>query len=265
MGNIFLTEEIPLPFDSNAFLVKITINRPDARNAVNTDFISQLDEIITNLEDRHEIRVIILTGSGSAFCAGADLKQLASFTLDNKHDYTASAQVLINKIANFSKPTIAALNGHAFGGGFELALACDFRIGKTGIMAGLTENRLGLVPAWNGTLRLSQILGVPKAKELIFTGKRMSSAQLHMYGILNYVVDEADFEERVLDFAFDIAKSAPLAVASAKFLFTNLNVVNLEEFNKLELARADYLAKSDDYKEGIAAFREKRTPIYKGS
>jgi methylglutaconyl-CoA hydratase len=263
MTEIFQIEEIRI--DSGiGHILKITINRPEARNAVNLEFINQLTQILKDNIDNESLRVLLLTGNGTVFCAGADLKQLATFSVEEKFNYSSNAQKMVNLLATYPVPVIIGLNGHAFGGGFEIALAGDVRISVIDTKFGLTEVRLGLVPAWSGTKRLTEIVGIAKAKDLIFRGTHITTQEAFEMGLIARIFDKKNFDKELINYCNEIASNAPLAVRAAKELMTIGHKYTAEELNAIEIRLADKMAHSKDYKEGITAFNEKRKPKYIG-
>src|ERR1041384_4265953 len=170
----------------------ITLNRPDARNALSRDVNLKLKDLADELEDRDDVRAIVITGSGDkAFCAGADLKERRGVSAAETGPYLNAIAGAIGGFADSRKPTICAMNGSAYGGGLELALACDFRIIVQGAEVGLTEVRLGIMPGAGGTQRLPRLIGEARAKELILLGRRISAERALEIGLVNQVVPRA--------------------------------------------------------------------------
>ena len=172
---------------SDTMLIKI--NRPDVLNALNFDVVSELSEILSSVSNTEGIKAIIITGEGDkSFCAGGDLKYVSNLTPNEAESYATHVHNLLNKIENCEKPVIAAINGYALGGGCQLALACDIRLASEHAKIGQPEVTMGIPPGWGGTQRLARIVGVSKAKELIYTGKIISANQARDIGLVNEII-----------------------------------------------------------------------------
>ena len=237
-----------------------TINRPQAMNAMTPEGLSEFNKELIDFRDDPEIWVGIITGAGEkAFCAGADIKE----TLP----YMAAGGPLAPTILRgmeITKPLIAAVNGLALGGGLEFALACDIRIAAENARFGLTEATIGLIPGWGGTQRLPRIIGTGRAAEMIFTGKIIDAAEAYRIGLVNAVVPLDKLMPTAREWAENIMKAAPLAVrAVKKAMYSGLNTT-LESGLQIELELENEVTKTEDFKEGVAAFKEKRKPAYKG-
>lgn len=243
----------------------VTLNRTDAANALSKQMLHDLKTAANHLRNNPEVRVIILTGAGEkAFCAGADLKERKTMTENEVRQAVRSIGEAVNEVANLPQPVIAALNGVAFGGGLELALACDIRIGSLETKVGLTETSLGIIPGAGGTQRLPRLIGVGKAKELIYSAKRLSAEEAETVGILEYVVPRENLLEKALEIATSIAKNAPLALVQAKTAINNGMEVDLNTGLKIEELAYNELLPTEDRLEGLRAFAEKRAPQYTG-
>lgn len=167
----------------------IKINRPEALNAMNVDVIHELSDIIDNMDNNDDVKVVIITGAGErAFCAGADISYMVNITPIEAEKYATAAQMVLNKIENLAKPVIAAVNGFALGGGCELAMVCDIRIASSNAKIGQPEVTIGIPPGWGGTQRLMRLVGPSRAKELVFTGKMISAEQAFQMGLVNKIV-----------------------------------------------------------------------------
>jgi len=243
----------------------VTLNRPDARNALSRDLNLRMQELTATLEDRADIRAIVLTGTGDkVFCAGADLKERRGVSAAETGPYINAIAGAIGSWAESRKPTICALNGSAYGGGLELALACDLRLAADGIEMGLLEVRLGIIPGAGGTQRLARVAGAAAAKELIFTGRRVPAALAAELGIVTRVVAPAELVTAAERLAAEVAECAPLAVAAAKRAIDEGAALPLDDALALERARYETNLGSEDRNEGLAAFGEKRRPQFKG-
>ncbi|MFJ7973435.1 enoyl-CoA hydratase [Psychrobacillus sp. NPDC096389] len=243
----------------------ITLNRMEAANALSKQMLDDLKTATNDLRNNREVRVIILTGAGEkAFCAGADLKERKTMTENEVRQAVRSIGEAVNEVANLPQPVIAALNGVAFGGGLELALACDIRIGAEEAKVGLTETSLGIIPGAGGTQRLPRLIGVGKAKELIYSAKRLSADEAEGIGILEYVVPRESLLDKALEIATAMAKNAPLSLIQAKAAINNGIEVDLNTGLKIEELAYNELLPTEDRLEGLRAFAEKRAPQYTG-
>jgi enoyl-CoA hydratase/carnithine racemase len=244
-------------------VLTITLNRPDRLNAFSTEMFSDTQRAIEIVSDMGDIRVVVFTGAGRAFCSGADLTNVADHHSNSEGDTLAAgiqmAQGVFDKVEALPQATIAAINGHAVGAGLQIGLACDFRIAVTGAKLGLSDVKIGIIPALGATTRLPRLIGLAKTKELILTGELVLSEEALKIGMINRVVEREKLEEAVKELAEKIASRAPLAIEAAKRL---LNTgATLDEV----AAAQSRLIKSADAIEGISAFFEKRTPDFKGS
>lgn len=242
----------------------VTLNRPDAANALSRALVDQLGVAIAGLAEDATVRAVVVTGTGKTFCAGADLKERAAMTPDEVRVFLDELGATLNALAALPCPVIAALNGAAFGGGLELALACDLRIAAENVPLGLVEARLGIIPGAGGTQRLARLIGVARAKELILTGRRIDASVAHQLGLLAKVVPAADVEAAVADLVDEIAACAPLAVAQAKAAIDGGIALSLPGGLALEKRCYEVVLASADRDEGLRAFAEKRRPVFQG-
>lgn len=243
----------------------MTLSRPEAANALSTQMLYDLHDILVDLKNDSEVRVVILTGAGEkAFCAGADLKERRGMTDNEVKKTVRLIRSTVNEVETLPQPVIAALNGVAFGGGLELALACDLRVGALEASVGLTETSLAIIPGAGGTQRLPRLIGLGKAKELIFTSKRLTAKEAEVIGILEYAVPRTQLLDKALELAEGIAKNAPLAVIQAKTAINQGTEVDLNTGLKIEELAYQSLIPTEDRLEGLRAFAEKRPPQYKG-
>ncbi len=243
----------------------VTLNRPDARNALSRELNLQLQEIVGQLDADERTTAIVITGSGDkAFCAGADLKERRGVPAAESGQYINAIAGAINGWGELRKPTIAAMNGSAFGGGLELALACDFRILVEGAELGLTEVRLGIMPGAGGTQRLPRLVGEARAKELILLGRRIGAARALEIGLVTQVVPRAQLPAAVEALVAELSQCAPLSVHSAKSAIERGYGRSLEDGLTIERECYDVTLFSEDRDEGLAAFAEGRPPRYQG-
>ncbi|MFD1426726.1 enoyl-CoA hydratase/carnithine racemase [Kroppenstedtia sanguinis] len=243
----------------------LTLNRPEVSNALNMSALQQLREIAEELRHSQATRVVVVTGAGEkAFCAGADLKERRGFTEDQVRRYIHMIRETFDAVASLPRPVIAAVNGVAFGGGMELALACDLRIADEHAVLGLTETSLGIIPGAGGTQRLARLIGTARAKELIFTAKRITAQEGEALGLLNQVVRGGTVMEAALEMAAQINENAPLALAQAKYAINHGSETDLATGLVMETQAYERLIPTKDRLEGLQAFKEKRKPIYLG-
>lgn len=250
-------------FTINEQVATICINRPDVRNALNQQTWAELEKAIDYVSNNDQIHACIITGSGDkAFVAGADVNWLNSRVPNDM--FKVSAQTVCNKISECMKPVIAAINGFALGGGCEIALACDIRYSSEKAKLGQPEINLGIIPAAGGTQRLAKLVGVGKAKELIFTGKIISADEALKIGLVDKVVKHGDLMNEVNKLTEEIVSKPPLAVQMAKRAI-NIGVsTDLNTGLSYELAAQSILYGTEDKEEGTSAFLEKRKPLFLG-
>ncbi|MBN1223641.1 MAG: enoyl-CoA hydratase/isomerase family protein [Candidatus Aminicenantes bacterium] len=243
----------------------IVINRPDKLNALNAETIKELYEAFLSLQESPEVLVVILTGSGDkAFIAGADIGELSRLDFNGAKDYALEGQELTKLIENLRKPVIAAINGFALGGGTEMALACHVRIASERAKMGQPEVKLGLIPGFGGTQRLSRLTGKGVAMELILTGKTIDAREAYRIGLVNSVVPHEELTAACESLAKEMIANAPLALEYAIYAVNNGLDKVLGEGLLLE---ADMFGKSSDTmdsKEGTKAFLEKRKADFQG-
>ncbi len=248
-------------------IAKLVLNRPHRLNTITIELLDELKRALDELSFDNEVRVIVITGEGKAFSAGLDLQAVGTDEVLNPSVsmlLSAKGQEAFTAIEKTPKPVVAAINGYAFGGGCELALACDFRITAKNAQIGLTETSLGLIPGWGGTQRMAKILGIAKAKELIMFAKRLNGEEAEKVGLVNKAVDPEKFWDEVMEFATQLAESAPIALRLAKFAINFGYELPVEAGQTIEAAYFGITTSTDDVKEGFAAFFEKRKPEFRG-
>src|SRR5208337_4550061 len=243
----------------------LTLNRPEVMKSFNFAMLRELREKVELLQWDPEARVIVITGAGEkAFCAGADLKERATLPFDQVRQFIFTIRNLFTFIEFMNKPVIAAVNGIALGGGTELALACDIRIASESATMGLTETRLAIIPGAGGTQRLPRIIGRGKAKELIFTGRRVEAQEALQIGLVNRVCPPETLLGECRAMARMICEAGPIAVQQAKYAINYGLEADLHTGLAIEANAYWVTIPTADRLEGLAAFGEKRRPVYKG-
>lgn len=239
----------------------VTLNRPEALNAISGEMADELSEVFWRLAHDKEVWVVVLAAAGEkAFCVGADLKERSKFTLYDFYKNRDQIRGLFSSLRKIPQPTIASVFGFALGGGFELALSCDLIVAAQDAVFGLPETRVGLIPAGGGTQLLTRKVGVARAKELIFRGRRIDVREAKELGLVAEVTDRQDLEGWTMQVAADICKSSPVAVRQAKEAIDAALGLPLEDGLEREHDAWRRTMNSLDREEGIAAFAEKRDP-----
>jgi len=252
-------------YEKGEGIATITINRPEVRNALNVETISEILARLEDAENDEGIRVIVFTAAGDrAFCSGLDLNIIRGVSPVKGTENSRLGQHLCNRIEALGKPVIAAINGYALGGGTELAMACDIRIASENAQIGQTEINLGLIPGWGGTQRLPRFVGKGIAKEMIFTGKRIDAKTAEQLGLLNAVVPVDQLKAKVKELALELASKPPIAIKLSKALINNSTETHPEIGMWQEAVAFGLVASTEDFNEGVTAFLEKRKPQYKG-
>jgi enoyl-CoA hydratase/carnithine racemase len=246
-------------------IVTLTLNRPEAANALSRALLTELLATLDDLRYDTTARCVILTGSGGkVFCAGADLKERRELDIPGAKRASAMIGEVALKLEALPQPVIVALSGGAYGGGCEIALGGDIRIAAAGIRIGLTETSLGIIPGAGGTQRLPRLVGVSRAKELIYTARRITAEEALEIGLVNHVVVAEQLLEKANLLAHEMVKNAPLSLAQAKLAINKGTDVDLANGLAIESAAYAPLWATEDRLEGLQAFKEKRPPVYKG-
>lgn len=244
---------------------KVMLSNPPA-NVLSMAVLKELDQVFAELEADEGVAAVVLTASGRFFCAGADVKELASLATSYQGmDFAGRGQALLNRIERFDKPVIAAINGACLGGGLELAMACHIRIAAAGTQLGLPEVKLGLIPGFGGTQRLPRIIGPSRAAELILTGEPIPAEQALSMGLVNRVVPAQDLVKEAQSLAGSITTKGGVAIQSALRAIRSGLDSPLAEGLAREAELFGELCETSDKKEGIEAFLEKRAPHFTGS
>lgn len=243
----------------------VTIDRKEILNVFNFEMLCDLEKVADNLHELDEARVVIFTGAGEkAFSCGADLKERLLLTEEEVRRNVMKISSVFEKIANLPQATISAVNGLAFGGGFELMLATDFRIAVDDTIMGLTEAMWGIIPGGGGTQRLPRLIGETKAKELIFTARKLNSIEALEYGVVNKIVPREDLMTECVRFAGEILRNAPLSIKQAKYAINEGVNLELKEGLLLETKAYEKIIPTRDRIEALEAFKEKRLPQFIG-
>jgi methylglutaconyl-CoA hydratase len=255
----------PVLLDVQDGVATVTLNRPGAANALSCELVGALGHAFARVRGDESVRVVVVTGAGDrAFCAGADLKERRAMTLEETRSFLRSLNTVVDGVAACARPVIAAVNGAAFGGGLELALACDFRLAVETAELGLVETRLGIIPGAGGTQRLARVAGLAVAKELILTGRRIGAGRAQALGIVTEVVAPGTLPAAVARLAAELVGAGPLALTQAKRALDGGFDLPLPQALAHERACYEVVLESADRDEGLAAFAEKRPPKFTG-
>jgi enoyl-CoA hydratase/carnithine racemase len=251
---------------SEPHILVVTLNRPEVANAINTQMGRDLLDLWTRLtEDAGDIRCIILTGSGDRiFCAGGDLKERNGMTREQWQRQHELFERQYWTLTDLPIPVIAAVNGHAYAGGFEMVLSCDFAYGSSAARFALTEVSLGIMPGAGGTQNLPRAIGERRAKEMLMTARPITAQQAHEWGVLNEVCESGQLMARALETARAIAGNAPLSIRQVKKSVRYGMQMELKTAYRFEVEAYNHLVETEDRYEGVRAFNEKRRPVFKG-
>ncbi|HET7580740.1 MAG TPA: enoyl-CoA hydratase-related protein [Bacillales bacterium] len=243
----------------------VTINRPEVLNCFDYETLSMLGEIVDSIHIDKEVRVVIFTGAGEkAFSAGADLKERKTLNDQQVRRNVKKIRDVFAAVSGLPQPTIAAINGYAFGGGLELALACDFRIAVSNTKVGLPETSMAIIPGAGGTQRLPRLIGEAKALELILTAKRLTADEALAYGILTKTAEPEALIKSCEELAEQILANGPIAVQQAKYAIKNGMNADIQTGMEMESKAYELTIPTKDRIEALDAFNEKRKPDFKG-
>lgn len=254
-----------ISFRIENYIAYVTINRPEVLNCFNYDALSQLQQIVDELHIAENVRVVIFTGAGDkAFSAGADLKERKTLTIQEVHRNVRAIRDVFNSIANLPQPTIAAVNGHALGGGFEWLLACDFAIAVNEALLGLTETSWAIIPGAGGTQRLPRLIGEMKAKEMILTAAKITASEAASLGIVLKTVPRESLLMECESLAMRMMQNGPVAVRQAKYAITQGMNTDIQTGLAIESKAYELVIPTEDRLEALQAFSEKRQPAFQG-
>ncbi|MBU9714808.1 enoyl-CoA hydratase [Evansella tamaricis] len=246
-------------------IAQLILKRKDAANALNQEMLDEIMETFHGWQNDLNVRAIVITGDGEkVFSAGADLKERKTMNESEVKKAVAKIGEMVNTVERMPIPVIAAINGAAIGGGLELALACDLRIASENSKFALTETGLGIIPGAGGTQRLPRTIGVQRAKEMIFTGKKIEASLAYDWGLILSVVPSRSLMVEAMGLAEAISKNAPIAIRQAKKAINNGMEVDLNTGLTIEKKAYEMTIPTKDRKEGLQAFKEKRNPVFKG-
>jgi enoyl-CoA hydratase len=246
-------------------IAKLTLDNPPV-NAMSQGMLKALDGTFDDLSSNDDVHAVVVTGAGNnAFCAGADVNEMSQMSPEDAGSSVKLGNRVFTKIAEFDHPVIAAVNNLCLGGGLELATACDMRFSSDRARFGAPETTLGLIPAWGGVLRLPRLVGVAKAKQLIYTGQMINAQEAQRIGLVNKVVPDGDEVRASMDMAKRVSvKASPLAVSKAKRIIDEGLERPIDEGSELVAETMTDLANSHDLEEGLEAFQDNRQPEFKG-
>jgi enoyl-CoA hydratase len=243
----------------------LTVNRPDALNAFDLATLTELRDRLRELIEDDDVRVVVLTGAGEkAFAAGADIKYMSALEVEEAKEWGALGHEVGRLLETMPKPTIAAVNGFALGGGCEVALACDFRYASSAAKFGQPEVSLGIIPGWGGTQRLARTVGIGLAKDLVLTGRIVDAEEALRIGLVTAVYEPGELMEKTLETARELMGKGPLALAAAKVALNRALAGDHEQNLDREAADFGELFSSEDAREGMTAFVEKREARFSG-
>ncbi|HBI02767.1 MAG TPA: enoyl-CoA hydratase [Paenibacillaceae bacterium] len=252
-------------YEKKENIAYITLNRPDELNCLDYETLDQLEGIIDIIHVDKDIRIVIITGSGEkSFCSGADLKERRNFTESQVRRSVNKIRRVCDRMEELPQPTIAAINGFCFGGGLELALACDFRYAVERAKMGLTEVSWAIIPGAGGTQRLPRLIGTARAKELILTARKIDAKTAENLGLLNGVTTQDELLSKCLELGEEIMGNGPIAVAQAKYAINYGSSVDLKTGLAIEAKSYEVIIPTKDRIEALQAFREKRKPAFRG-
>ncbi len=248
----------------NDSIALVKFNRPKALNALNSETLKELDQVVDMLSANKDVRVVVFTGEGKGFIAGADIGEMSTLTAEQGRGFGALGQSVFRKVELMPKPTIAAVNGFALGGGCEFAMSCDIRIASEKAKFGQPEVTLGITPGFSGTVRLPKLVGMGKAKELIYTGRMVGAEEAQSIGLVNKVTAKDELLDEAMAMANTIAANAPLAVTYSKASINKTVEMDTDVANTIEETYFGLCFATEDQKNGMSAFLNKEKAAFTG-
>lgn len=253
-----------MTYEKEDHIAIITLNRPRSMNAINSEFVDELGRILNEITTDDEIGAVIITGSEKVFAAGADIKEVVGIgTPAQAHKFVTKVQSVFNKIESVEKPVIAAVSGLALGGGCELSLACDIRIAAENAMFGQPEIKIGVIPGAGGTQRLPRLIGLSRAKELLYTGDPVDAQEAYRIGLVNKIVPVESLMDEAKKMACKFIKQPGFALKITKMVVNEGINMDIQSALAHEARCFELLFSTEDQKEGMKAFVEKRKPVFK--
>lgn len=260
-----MSDQPPILLDVEDGIATVTLNRPHALNAISRALAEALSAACATLRDRHDVRVVILTGAGErAFCAGADLRERGGMTPSERNAHRAAIEAAAEELANLPMPSIAAVRGYALAGGTEFAIACDLRVAGADAIFGVPEVKIGIFPGAGGVLRLPPLVGLGNARDLLYTGRHISADEAASMGLVTRLVAPDQVLPVAREMATQIAANAPLALRAVKDALRVSSGLPASAARDEVNQRRKSLDDTADYEEGLRAFAEKRTPHFTG-
>lgn len=247
-----------------AGILTLTLNRPDKLNALSTDVLETLSQLLTDAKANHAVKALLITGKGKAFCAGADINRLAECNATRGYEFACFGQAVFRQLETLGKPSLAAVNGFALGGGCELAMATTLRIAATTAQFGQPEVKLGVIPGYGGTQRLARLVGKGRALDLCLTGRFIDAATALQWGLVSDVVASDHLLESSFKLLHGILSMAPIALAGTMEVIDRGYDMSLDDALHLEAVHFAKTCATRDKEEGVAAFLQKRPAVFKG-
>ncbi len=248
----------------DAGVLIITLNRPEKLNALNDEVLEQLYHLFVDAKTNPDVKALLITGAGKAFCAGADIRRLAECSVETGHAFAKKGQTIFRALETMGKPSLAVINGYTFGGGCELAMAATLRIASVCAQFGLPEVKLGVLPGYGGTQRLARLIGKGRALDLCITGRTIDAATAEAFGLVSEVVSEEGLLDRAHAMLKEILALAPLAIKGIMEAINTGYDLALSEAFEFEALQFAKVCATHDKDEGVSAFLEKRTAVFKG-
>jgi enoyl-CoA hydratase len=250
--------------DSNGILI-LTLNRPEKLNALSSDVLAALHELFLSAKNNPKVKALMITGTGKAFCAGADISRLAECTAQTGYEFARYGQEVFRLLETMGKPSLAAINGYAFGGGCELAISATLRIASNKATFGQPEVKLGVIPGYGGTQRLARLVGKGRALDLCLTGRFIDASTALNWGLVSEVVDPEELLNQGKNILLGILSMAPLAIAGVMEVIDFGYDLSLTDALHLEAVHFAKVCATEDKSEGVAAFLNKRVAQFKGA